>query len=226
MSAVLKVKPIAEDFSLKSSIYVTLKDAILKTNIYDDEAQLKLDERTLSEQLGISRTPLREALARLEQEGLVQIVPRRGVYIVRKTKQEILDHITAWAALESMAARLACEVASDKDIRKLRKFVKTDKKDAAAHIDEYSDTNIQFHTAILKLGGSEKICEMADELFLHVRAIRARTIHDENRVQKSLVDHMEIIDAIEARNAERADRLVRQHTLNLREHVARNLQID
>ena len=75
-------------------------------NIYDEAAELRLDERELSERLAISRTPLREALARLEQEGLVRIVPRRGVYIVRKTKDEILQMITVWAALESMAARL------------------------------------------------------------------------------------------------------------------------
>src|SRR3546814_12343917 len=91
-------------------------------NIYADDAQLKLDERQLSEQLGISRTPIREALARLEQEGLVTVIPRRGVFIVRKTRKEILEMITLWAALESMACRLITERASDEDIASLRKI--------------------------------------------------------------------------------------------------------
>ena len=81
-------------------------------NIYADDAQLRLDERDLSQRFGVSRTPLREALAQLDQEGLVRIVARRGIFIVRKTKAEILDMITVWAALESMAARLATQHAS------------------------------------------------------------------------------------------------------------------
>ena len=114
-NTVLKVRPIVEEFNLTSTIYTKLKQAIVTMNIYDDDAKLKLDERSLSEQFGISRTPLREALARLDQEGLVRIVPRRGIYLVRKSKDEILDMILAWAALESMAARLVTEVASDEE---------------------------------------------------------------------------------------------------------------
>ena len=81
----------------------------MNMNIYADEAELRLDERDLSQRFGVSRTPLREALAQLDQEGLVRIVARRGIFIVRKTKAEILDMITVWAALESMAARLATQ---------------------------------------------------------------------------------------------------------------------
>ena len=142
-------------------------------NIYADDAELRLDERKLSEQLAISRTPIREALARLEQEGLVHIVPRKGVYIVRKTKREVLEMVTVWAALESMAARLATESASDEDIAELRKiFVDGDNGGAQANIDEYSSKNIRFHQAILKLGGCELIQEMADNLFIHMRSIQ------------------------------------------------------
>ena len=77
------VKPIDHDFSLKGHIYDVLKQGITSMNIYADDAELRLDERQLSEQLQISRTPIREALARLEQEGLVRIAPRKGVFILR-----------------------------------------------------------------------------------------------------------------------------------------------
>ena len=77
--AELSVKPIDANFSLKDKIYDSLKQAITSMNIYAEDAELRLDERRLSEKLEISRTPVREALARLEQEGLVHIVPRRGV---------------------------------------------------------------------------------------------------------------------------------------------------
>ena len=111
--AELSVEPIDANFSLKDKIYDSLKQAITSMNIYADDVEVRLDERRLSEKLEISRTPLREALARLEQEGLVHIVPRRGVYIVRKTKEEDLEMIIVSAALESMAVRLIIENATD-----------------------------------------------------------------------------------------------------------------
>ena len=223
----LNLKPLSESFSLNSSIYKSLKAAIKTMNIYDEGAELRLDERKLSEQLGISRTPLREALARLDQEGLVRIIPRRGVFIVRKSKAEILEMITVWAALESMAARLITQNALDKDIAKLRKlFSEFEQGDVSAHIDEYSEANIKFHEAIIALGGNQLIIDIIDSLFMHVRAIRARTIHEADRVTKSIVDHAHIIEALERRETDLAERLVREHTLNLRKHVEENVNLD
>ena len=92
--------------SMTTLVYQALKQGIMDMNIYDREADLRLDERQLAEDLGVSRTPIREAIVRLEHEGLVRTVPRRGTFVVRKTKKEILEIITVWAALEGMAAAL------------------------------------------------------------------------------------------------------------------------
>ena len=214
------VKPVDGNFSLKEHIYDVLKEAIMAMNIYADDAQLKLDERQLSEQLQISRTPIREALARLEQEGLVRVVPRKGVFILRKTVDEILEMITVWAALESMAARLVTERATDAKIRSLRKLLVSFSEDEAkTHLDEYSEANIRFHRRIIELSGCTLMLDIADGLFLHMRAIRARTMTEDNRVQRSVVDHNGIIEAIEARDGDLASRLVRQHTMKLHAHV-------
>jgi DNA-binding GntR family transcriptional regulator len=224
---VLKIQPIKENFSLNARIYDELKAAIVTMNIYDDDAELRLDERTLSEQFGISRTPLREALARLDQEGLVRIEPRRGIYIQRKSKQEILDMITVWAALESMAARLITAEASDEEIAAMRRMLSVyDSNKVTEHIDEYSETNISFHQAIISLGKCSLIDEITDRLFMHVRAIRARTIFEEDRAKRSIEDHLAIVEALEARDTERAERLVREHSLKLRDHVARHVDLD
>jgi len=218
------VEPIEATFSLKDRSYGILKDAIASMNIYADDAQLKLDERTLSERLGISRTPLREAIARLEQEGLVRIAPRKGVFIVRKTKAEILEMITVWAALESMAARLITENASDGEIASLRRLFTTfEGEEVGAHIDEYSERNIDFHSRLLQLSKCGLLNEMASNLFIHMRSIRARTISEDDRAKRSIIDHIHIIEALEARDAELAERLVREHTLNLAAHVAANV---
>ena len=220
----LDVRPIDANFSLKDKIYGSLKEAITSMNIYAEDARLRLDERQLSEQLEISRTPIREALARLEQEGLVKIVPRKGVYIVRKTKHEILEMITAWAALESMAARLITLHASHQEIATLRRLFATFQDDQVrAHIDEYSETNIRFHQLILEMSRCALLKELADQLFIHMRSIRARTISEDDRATRSIIDHMHIIEALEGRDTELAERLVREHTLNLAAHVERNV---
>ena len=223
----LRITPLGEAQSLKSKAYEALRAAIHNMNIYDTNAELRLDERQLSAQFGVSRTPLREALAQLDQEGLVRIVARRGIYIVRKTKAEILEMITVWAALESMAARLATKEATDEEISRLHDLVDEFNDDEIARkMGEYSDANIRFHQAIIGLGKCELIREMTDRLFFHVRAIRQRTIFEQDRAKRSIVDHKEIVAALEARDTERAERLVREHTLRLRDHVDRYVSID
>ncbi len=222
--AELEIAPIDAHFSLKERIYDSLKQAITSMNIYAEDAELRLDERELSEQLAISRTPIREALARLEQEGLVRIVPRKGVFIVRKTKGEILEMITVWAALESMAARLVTQRASDDEIASLRRLFSTFEGDEViAKIDEYSERNIDFHARIMKLSQCDLLNQMAGNLFIHMRSIRARTIAERDRAQRSIIDHMHIIEAIERRDTELAERLAREHTLDLGAHVAANV---
>ncbi|MFO1088193.1 MAG: GntR family transcriptional regulator [Hyphomicrobiales bacterium] len=216
------LQPVGSNFSLKEHIYEVLKGAITSMNIYDPEADLRLDERRMSAELGISRTPIREALARLEQEGFVEIQPRRGVFIKRKSLEEILEMIVAWAALESMAARLVCQKATDEEIDTLRRALPGySTAELAAHLDEYSEQNIAFHQRILELSGCRLLKEIADGLFLHMRSIRERAMAEGDRIRRSVEDHTHIIDAIEARNADLAADLVREHTMRLHAHVRR-----
>jgi DNA-binding GntR family transcriptional regulator len=205
--------------------YDALKQAILAADIYAADADLRLDEKGLAEDLGVSRTPVREALARLEHEGLIRIVPRRGIYIVRKTKAEIVEMITVWAALEGMAARLTAERATDEEIGTLRSlFASFHEGELRSRIDEYSEANLRFHQRIIELSQSYLLVRLTENLLAHVRAIRRRTIGDEDRIDRSIVDHMHIIEAIEARDVELAERLVKEHALNLAEHVEHNIR--
>lgn len=219
----LTLKPVEANFSLKDHIYEVLKDGITGMNIYADDAELRLDERRMSEQLGISRTPIREALARLEQEGFVEILPRRGVFIKRKSLDEILEMIVVWAALESMAARLATTRATESEIASLRKMAAAyDQAEARANLDEYSEANIAFHQRILELSKTKLLKDIADGLFLHMRSIRNRAMAEGDRVSRSVVDHMHIIEALEARDAPLAEALVREHTMRLHAHVRKS----
>jgi DNA-binding GntR family transcriptional regulator len=153
----------------------------------------------------------------------VQIMPRRGVFIVRKSKDEITEIIRAWAALESMAARLLCERATDEEIGSLRELFSAfvDGDELRLHLNEYSEANLRFHQRIIELSRSPVITGLVGGLLVHVRAIRGRMIGEDDRAERSIVDHMHIIEALEARDAELAERLVREHALDLADHVER-----
>ena len=218
----MKLTPIASSDTLKDRVYHRLRAAIVEMNVYDDGADLRLDERSMAEQLQVSRTPLREALTRLERDGFVEIRPRKGVFVVRKTLEEILEMIVAWAALESMAARLAADVASGEDIKALRRHaLRHSESSAKADLSEYSEANIRFHEMILLMSGCAILPQMADGLFVHIHAVRRRALEENDRASRSVVDHLGIIEALEARDADLAERLVREHTMRLHAHVRR-----
>lgn len=218
----VELKAVAPNFTLKDHIYDVLLDAILKMDIYSDDADLRLDERNLAEQLAISRTPVREALARLEQDGFVTIQPRKGVFVRRKTRDEVLEMIVVWAALESMAARLAAENASDAELQALRALaLKYSVSEAGAQISEYSDDNIRFHQFILQISQCALLKTMSDDLFLHMHSVRQRAMREDDRASRSVVDHIGIVEALESRDKELAAERVREHTMRLHDHVGR-----
>jgi DNA-binding GntR family transcriptional regulator len=219
----ITAEPLEGTATFKDRAYNALKEVLLSLDIYGRTGEIRLDERALALQFGISRTPVREAMAQLEREGFVRSIPRRGIYIVRKTRGEVIQLIEAWAALESMAARLITENASDKEISQLREmFAKFENGRLHAKLDEYSEVNIQFHQAIIAMSKNEVLIRLAENLFTHMRMIRRKTITEKNRADRSIHDHMNIIEAIESRDTGRAETLVRQHALGLADHVAKN----
>jgi DNA-binding GntR family transcriptional regulator len=181
--------PIDVTPSFKHKAYTALKNAIVAMDIYRSRDDIRLDERKLAQDFGISRTPVREA---------------------------------AWAALESMAARLITQTASDDEIAGLRKMFATfENGKLRAHLDEYSDVNIEFHQTIIRLSRNDVLIDLAENLFTHMRMIRRTTIGEQDRADRSIRDHMNIIEALEARATDRAEELVRDHALGLADHVSR-----
>jgi DNA-binding GntR family transcriptional regulator len=218
----LRIEPLDTGLGLRKQACDAIKRAIMEMDIYGRAGELRLDERQLSEDLGVSRTPIREALSVLEQEGFVRSIPRRGIIVVRKTKREIVEMITVWAAIESMAARIAATSAPRAGITDLTRLMDAFQEDPSGHLTEYSDANMQFHRAIIRLGGIGLMSTLTDSLFIHMRAVRAVTMTQDNRAQRSVSDHRAIIAALQAGDPDRAERLVRDHTLGLADHVERH----
>ena len=105
-----------------------------------------------------------------------------------------------------------------------RAFARFDGDTLHARLDEYSEVNIAFHQTIIELSGNQVLIKLAENLFTHMRMIRGQTIGEDDRVDRSIHDHMNIIQALEARDTDRAEDLVRQHALGLAEHVAKHVE--
>lgn len=225
----MRLPALVIEASLASRAYEALREAIAEMPIYDGtDDDVRLDERALAERLGISRTPVRAALQRLETEGVVQTIPRRGIYVVRKTKQEIIEVILASAALEGMAARLAAERATDQELEAvLDRFPRFRPGVSNAIADDevgaYSATNLAFHQQLVELAHSDLFSGQISRLKVHMRAIRQQTIGDDIRRAHSGADHAAILAALCDRDADRAEELVRRHAISLAEHVRDNV---
>ena len=221
----LAVEKIKTPTSLAEMAYTAIKESILRTNVYEMPDDGRLDERRLATSLGISRTPLRDAINRLVAEGFLRSVPRKGVYVVRHSKAELIEVLWVRAALESMGARLAALRATEEEITRMRAlFAPFDPEDLARHMREYSEANVRFHEMVLRASRCGKLIEMANNVFEHIQMIRLRTITFVGRPRKSYREHTALIDALERRDADGAERVMRQHIEDLVRHVEENVE--
>jgi len=166
-----------------------------------------LDERALSERLGVSRTPIREAIAMLEQDGFVRRCASRHC---RGPPHQDRDrrHDPAWQRSRAWPRGLITTTARKKDISALRDFFRNFGKDRLPqdHVEEYSKANIAFHQALISLSESPVLVDMTNDILLHVRGYRQLTIGRKDRTATSLPEHMAIIEALEARDTELAEK--------------------
>jgi DNA-binding GntR family transcriptional regulator len=189
----------------------------------DGTTEGRLDERELAQNLRISRTPLRDAIRRLVDEGFLRVEPRKGVFVVRKTRMEIIDILYVRAALEGMGAKLASRHITDEDVAQMKvMFAKFTTRNVMSKVDEFSLANVSFHEFVLNLSHCQKIQEMAANIYDHMRMVRMQTVRLGNRAKNALAEHLEIIKAFENRDQELASRHMQQHIEGLAKFVGKN----
>ncbi len=210
--------------NLKTKVYDSLRKYIISLNIYLKEVDFHLDERQLSAKLGVSRTPIREAVARLEQEGIVKTIPRRGVFVNRKNKKELIEIVTVWAGLEGYAAHLIIQNSSDLEIKELRKFCQYSKDNVLSDLDNYSNDNIRFHQHIMKLTKVNLMSHVLESQLVHLQFLRKKFIFFKDRALKSIDEHDEIIVALLSKNASRAEKVLKNHALALVDRIEENFK--
>ena len=220
-AAIYQLEPVPTVLPLNKSVYRAITKAILNMDIYAQGVSLRLDERKLADSLGVSRTPVREAISRLEYEGVVNTHPRHGTFVVKKNKREILGLVHVWTGLQTVAARLAAERATDEQIELLRRQFAACVSGSGfrAKIDEFSETDIQFHKRLIELSRCNLIDKLTSGFFIQMQAIRKSVNGKGDCVVMLAIDHMRIIRALQQRDAEMAERLVFDYGMNLAKHI-------
>lgn len=222
---VLKLRSIEVPTKLSEVAYEAIKQAILTAELDDLSNGGQVDEKILAEQLGISRTPIREAINRLVLEGFLRAVPRQGIYVATKSKEEVIEILLVRSVLEGLAARLVALRATKEDIVKMKAiFAPFHQADLQKVAHEYSQANIKFHEFVLQRSQCGKLVEIAGNLFDQMRMIRIQTGGYPDRSKISLREHLEIIEGIEKKDADLAERLMRKHIEEVIQGVEENVK--
>lgn len=181
-----------------------------------------VDEQTLAEEFGISRTPLREALKVLATEGLVQLKPRRGCYVAQLSEQDLDEIFPVMALLEGRCAEEAVRHADDADLRLLEEIHEDLERFAATgDADRFFEANQAFHNALQDLAGNHWLKHLIDETRKFIKLTRRDSLNPEGRLRQSLAEHREILAAVLRRDAAAAGRLMHEHLLAGRAALAR-----
>ncbi|TCO83016.1 DNA-binding GntR family transcriptional regulator [Plasticicumulans lactativorans] len=180
-----------------------------------------IDENALSEEFGISRTPIREALKALAVEGLVVLVPRRGCFVKEMTERDLDEIFPVMAMLEGRCARDAVLKCTPEDIRRLDDLhAQLEVHAAAGDRSAYYEVNYLFHAAVQKLAGNPWLQRITDELRKFLKLQRGRQINLPGRMQASLNEHRMIMETFHQRDAEGAARIMEFHLMQQRRALA------
>lgn len=200
--------------TLTEQVTVLIRDSILNGELKDGD---RIIETEIASKMGISRSPIREALRQLASDGLVTLVPRHGAIVTALSPEDIDEVYLIRTKLEGLAARLAAEKIADREIQMLRNLV-SDMKSAMAsdRIDQAGKLNEEFHTAITAIAGKPRLAKLIGSLKDSTAFLRNRTLAVRGRVSTAFQEHERIFDALAKHNADDAEKYMVEHLENSR----------
>lgn len=211
-----------QELSLRGKVFEQIKENIL-SGVYKENQELR--EGNIGKELGVSRTPVREALRQLELEGLVHIVPNKGAYVRGISSQDVKDIYLIRSYLEGLCARWATEHITDKQIEEMEEILllsefhlqkKGEQSNQVSKLDE------EFHKILYRASNSRILEHVLSDFHKYVKLARTTSVSKENRAKESITEHKEILQAMKEKNADRAEFLANQHVM----HVMENLKIE
>ena len=205
------LKPVGKPRSVGDAVYDALKGAIIKGDLAPGQ---RLVEHRLSQQLKTSRIPVREAIKKLEQEGLVEKPLQRGFIVKSMSKGEIEEIFGIRAVLESYAAYLATERVTDALMRSLEESIQEYRDGLGQNdVDKMMAANTRFHETIYKASGSQKLHALINNFRDHIHRYRKALLHTPDFARISLEDHVQMMRAMKAGDKVQVEELVRKHIL-------------
>ncbi len=220
----MKQENVLESKPLREKIADKIRADIIKGVHADGE---RLVEPKLAKSLGISRTPIREALRQLETEGFIEIVPRKGAVVKALTIKDIDDLYAVKASLEGLAARQAAANLTEKDIDRLRKINEKFRDIAYENpnvMDEYLKYNVDFHNVFITASDNKKILEILDSLAKNFQRLKTVLVSNRERAKHAVEEHEEIIAAFASGDPDLVEKKVRWHIQNAWEYLKHNIR--
>lgn len=198
---------------LRELVLEALREAILNGTLQPRE---RLMEIQLADELGVSRTPIREALRKLELEGFIIMVPRKGAYVADFSLRDLEDIFEVRKSLEGLAAELAAERVTEEELIKLEQLLK-EKSKAIENNDmqKLLDVDTAFHEKLYEASRNERLRSMISNLREQIERFRIASLQYPGRMKRSLEEHYQILDAIQRRDGETANRLAHAHIENV-----------
>lgn len=202
---------VTDKYSLRWRVFHKLREDILSGK-YSEHEELK--EAMIGAELGVSRTPVREALRQLELEGLVSIVPNKGAYVTGISQKDIHDIYVIRSYLEGLAARWACERMTEEEIENIEEIIYLSEFHAKKkHYEQLVELDNKFHECMYRASGSKILEHELTTFHQYVERMRKKTLAKEERAIKANEEHKAILEAIRQRDGELAEKLAHEHII-------------
>lgn len=215
---------VSDKYSLRGRVFSKIREDILSGKYKEHE---ELREVAIGEEMGVSRTPVREAFRQLELEGLIQIVPNRGAYVTGISAKDVRDIYMIRSRLEGLCARWATEHISKEQMDEMEENVYLAEFHAGkGHMDQIAELDNRFHTILYEACDSKMLEHLLKDYHQYVQRVRQKTLSTVTRSTASNKEHRAIMEAIKAGNADLAEKLAHEHMINAYNNMQKNGLLD
>ncbi|MBC5687726.1 GntR family transcriptional regulator [Mediterraneibacter sp. NSJ-55] len=210
-----------QEYSLGGKVFQRIREDILKGKYKEHE---ELRENTIGKELGVSRTPVREALRQLELEGLVSIIPNKGAYVTGISPKDVKDIYMIRSMLEGLCARWATENITEEQMEELEETILLSefhmKREGSYNVEQITMLDGRFHAILYEASNSRILSHVLADFHKYVQPARKSSVVSEERARKSIREHKQILRAIRDKDQNLAEQLANEHIL----HVMQNLK--
>lgn len=208
---------VTDKFSLRGRVFHKIREDILSGK-YKEHEELK--EVAISEELGVSRTPVREAFRQLELEGLIQMVPNKGAYVTGITTKDVKDIYMIRSYMEGLCAKWATQNITKEQLEEMEENIYLSEFHASkGHLEQMAELDNRFHEILYEAGDSKMLEHLLRDFHEYVLRVRRKTLSDNVRSEKSNQEHRMIMEAIRDKEGERAEQLANEHMINAYENM-------